>query len=315
MATFYIGYSTDNIIRFHSSSGGVGTAIIKYLLDNEEYGTAMSFYFDKVQCKYIPKLIYSFDDYNNCGSIYQDIDVIGFIRDNINRIKNGIVITCMPCQVKPIQRILQRHRIKCFMVSMCCSGQTTVQGTWCYYSLLGIHKESVDNIQYRGNGWPSGIQIRLDNGEVRKYQNYTYPWTLIHKSLLFRPKRCLYCTIKTSSEATVSLADPWLKEYIQNDSLGHSIVICDTTGDVVIRQMMEKKLLSLKEVDENFYIKSQLGTIQEKARANQFKYYNKILSKMGEDRSIYKKIMTSSAFLLKQHLRLLRVLRSCFVKQ
>lgn len=314
MATYYIGCSTDDDIRFHSSSGGVGTAIIKHLLDNKEYGTAMTFYFDKKQCKYFPKLIYSFDDYHNCGSIYQDTDNIGFIRDNIERIENGIIITCMPCQVKPIQSILRRSGIKCFIISMCCSGQTTVQGTWCYYSLLGLRKENINSIQYRGNGWPSGIQISLDSGELIKYDNYTYPWTLIHKSLLFRPKRCLYCTIKTSPEADVSLADPWLKEYLENDPVGHSVIICNPAGNIVIQQMLKTQLLNLKEVDESVYVQSQLGTIQEKSRSNKYKLFNRIVSKMGDDRSIYKKCMTSSAFLLKQHLHLLRLLRSLFVK-
>lgn len=313
MSTYYIGYSTDKNVRFHSSSGGIGTAVIQYMLDKKEYGTAMTFIFNKDRCAYEPKLIYDFSEYNNCGSVYQDTDTVGFIKDNVTRIKNGIIITCMPCQVRPIKTVLMQAGIRHLVISLCCSGQTTVQGTWCYYSLLGIKKENVDSIQYRGNGWPSGIQIKLSNGEYVRHDNYTYPWTLMHKSLLFRPKRCIYCTIKTSPAADLSLADPWLKEYIDNDSIGHSLIICNSKGDDVIRKMNQECVVKIDQVDESVYIQSQLGTIQAKAKSNN-RIFNRIVAKMSDDKCLYKKWVTSSAFLLRQHLRILNYLRRRFVR-
>lgn len=306
---YHIGYCADRDVRFKSSSGGIGTAIIKHLLDTGAYGTAMTFEFDNKECQYQPKLIYNFTDYNNCGSIYQDTDTIGFIRRNIDNIRDGIIITCMPCQVKAIKSILSRRGIRNFIVSLCCSGQTTIYGTWYYYKLLGIRKEDVNNIQYRGNGWPSGIQIQLKNGDVIKKDNYTYPWTLMHKSLLFRPKRCLYCTMKTTKDADVSLADPWLKEYIENDRDGNSVVICNEYGELTINQMEKEGLLSLKKISEPEYVASQLGTIEEKAKSNKYKRFNKILVTMSKEDSVYKKIVVSSVLFMKMHLFFLNKLR------
>ena len=314
MKTFYIGYSTDGDVRYRAASGGVGSAIIKYLLDSKEFGTSMTFVFDKERCQYKPVLIHDFADYNNCGSIYQDTDTISFIKDNLHSIRNGIVVTCMPCQVKPIASILNRNGIKHLIISLCCSGQTTIQGTWQYYKMLGIRKEDVDCIQYRGNGWPSGIQIRLNNGDVIKKDNYTYPWTLMHQSLLYRPKRCLSCTIKTSPDADISLADPWLKEYMQNDTIGNSVVICNEKGEGIIRQMNDAGLLDLKTVDESAYVSSQLGTIAEKARSNRYKTFNRIVGKMGSDKSLYKKVAASSAKMMRLHMRVLKVMRRLLVK-
>lgn len=314
MQTYYIGYSTDDDIRFRSASGGVGTAIIKYLLESKEYGTGMTFVFNKSRCQYEPKLIYGFDEYNNCGSVYQDTDTIGFIKANLQNIRDGVVVTCMPCQVRPIKSILNRSNIKHFIVSLFCSGQTTVQGTWQYYSFMGIRKEDVENIQYRGNGWPSGIQIRLKNGDVIRRDNYTYPWTLIQKSLLFRPKRCLSCTLKTSPDADVTLADPWLKEYIENDHAGNSIIICNKTGAAIVKRMENENKLSLKAVDEETYVSSQRWTIQEKTHANQNKVFNRVVGRMGAEGSIYKKCISKSEKLFRVHMRVLRVLRRYLVK-
>ena len=307
---YYIGYASNNDIRFKSSSGGIGSSIIKYLLEKQIYGTSMTFVFNQQKCKYYPKLIYSYLDYNNCGSIYQDTDTIGFIKTNISNIKNGIVLTCMPCQVKAIKSILSRNNINCFIISLCCSGQTTVEGTWLYYKYLGINKNDVESIQYRGHGWPSGIQISLKNGETIKRSNYTYPWTLIHRSLLYRPKRCLSCTIKTSDESEISLADPWLKEYMENDNIGHSIIICNMKGNDILNEMYSSGDIYLKIIDKKTYISSQLGTIEEKLTANKHKKFNAILGKMGKEKSLYKLFFTSNTMMLKAHLIILKLLRN-----
>ena len=113
---YYIGHSLDKDIRWLSSSGGIGSQIIHYLLESGEFGTSMTFVFNRNNCQYEPKLIYDFSEYNNCGSIYQDTDNVKFIKDSISKIRNGIVVTCMPCQVNAIKTILSRHNIKSFII-------------------------------------------------------------------------------------------------------------------------------------------------------------------------------------------------------
>ncbi len=65
----------------------------------------------------------------------------------------------------------------------------------------------------------------------------------------------------------------------------------------------------LREVNEDVYVKSQLGTIESKAQSNQYRIFNRIVGKMGTEGSMYKNVVTSSEFLLKLHLWLLKVLR------
>ena len=42
-----------------------------------------------------------------------------------------------------VRQLLSKANIKNFILSYCCSGQTTIEGTWKYYELLGIKKEDV----------------------------------------------------------------------------------------------------------------------------------------------------------------------------
>ena len=307
--TYHIGYSKEKDIRYHASSGGIGTAIIKYLLESGRYGTSMTFVFNVKECRYEPKLIYDFSDYNNCGSIYQDTDNIGFIKSNLKEIRNGIIVTCMPCQVAAIRYLLDKNNIPSFIISLCCSGQTTVEGTWLYYKLLGIDKKDVLNIQYRGKGWPSGIRIKLKDGTEVYRENYTYPWTLMHKSLLYRPERCLFCKEKTNIHSDVTLADPWLKEYMENDKTGNSFIISNREGDAVLNEMEKEVLLVLRDSDEKEFIESQLGTIEAKAEDSKHKAFNRKIAGMGREGSFYKKVFTRSEAMLKSHLFIMRMLR------
>ena len=306
---YQIGYSKDQDIRYQASSGGIGTAIIKYLMESGKYGTSMTFVFNVEECRYELKLIYDFSDYNNCGSIYQDIDNINFIKRNLCNIRNGIIVTCMPCQVNAIKTILKKNKINCFVISLFCSGQTTVEGTWQYYKLLGINKKDVHKIQYRGKGWPSGIQISLKNGNVIKRDNHTYPWTLMHHSLLFRPRRCFYCKILYEPNSDVTLADAWLEEYLEKDKIGNTIIISNDNGYSVLNEMSEHGSVFLKDVREEDFLLSQSYTINCKKEIDKYKSFFKIIEKMKREGSLYKYLATSSAFMLKMHMKLIGKLR------
>lgn len=85
----YLGYSTNGEIRYKATSGGVGTSIIKYLFDNGLIDYSISFRFDNTTLSYKPELISSFSEYKICGSIYQEMDYIGYIKSILPEIKTG----------------------------------------------------------------------------------------------------------------------------------------------------------------------------------------------------------------------------------
>jgi coenzyme F420-reducing hydrogenase beta subunit len=158
--------------------------------------------------------------------------------------------------------MLKKEGIPCFIISFCCSGQTTIEGTWKYYELLGIKKENVVNMQYRGNGWPSGIQIWLKDGTKIYHDNYTEPWKTLHASWLFRPTRCLFCAHDTSWTADMSLADPWIDDYKQQDRVGNTLFVMNTElGQKIIEQLKANNSLSYIEVNSKIYDSAQKNNI------------------------------------------------------
>lgn len=305
---YYIGHSTNFEERMKASSGGIGSAITRYLLSKTEFKTSITLFYDSKKCSYQPKLIFSPNEINVCGSVYQDIDIATFLRKNIEKVKSGIVLTCPPCQVSIIRKLLSEKKIPHFIMSFCCSGQTTIEGTWCYYRFIGIDKTQIVNMQYRGNGWPSGIQIKLRNGKTVFYKNYTNPWKLINQSLLFRPKRCLFCKRDTGYNADISLADPWLNEYKLNDKVGNTLFIVNTElGHLILNNLKEEKIISVIKSSYDEYAKAQSPNIHKDIFiTSNIKYIN-ILSNIIYI-NWYRKIVTSNIYTMKIHIKFMHLL-------
>jgi len=269
---YYIGYAIDDDTRWKASSGGIGTAIQRYLLSSGTFGTSLTFAFNKDKCQYEPKMVYSARDINICGSIYHDIDVLTFIRENFDQIKNGIVVTCSPCQVQGIRRFLCDNGADCFVISYCCSGQMSVEGTWKYLNFLGIVKEDIDLIQYRGNGWPSGIQIKLKDGRLITKDNYTEPWVTVKVSRLFQPRRCFYCKLDTGRNADIALSDPWLLEYKSKETVGQTLFLTNTVlGDRIVREMLDESVVYVSVIGYEAYAIAQKYNIEKKVFVERYK--------------------------------------------
>ena len=226
----YIGYSTDERLRWHATSGGVGSAMLHYLFATKQVETAVSFYYDAATLQYMPKLIYSFEDYQPVGSIYHEIDLPKFVKSHLNDIKGGFACFCLPCQTKPIRHYVESAGHACFIIGLVCSSQQSFEATEYLLKRLHVQKNEVAHIQYRGKGWPSGVRILLKNGSEKFVPNGNSIWTQIFHSRLFVMPRCLRCKDTLNAHADVSIADPWLREYVDNETIGKTLIFVNGGG-------------------------------------------------------------------------------------
>jgi coenzyme F420-reducing hydrogenase beta subunit len=309
---FFIGKAEDADVRKKATSGGIGTSVVKYLLSTEGYDTALTFRFDQKRCMYIPILIHNFEDYNICGSVYQDIDIPHFLRNHLNEIEKGVILSAPPCQIPLIKKILEPYDIKSFVISFCCSGQTSIEGTWKYYDLLGIERLTVKNMQYRGNGWPSGIQIELTDGRIVYRDNWTEPWSDLQKSKLYSPKRCCLCKLDASYISDITLADPWLDKYRELDTVGHTMYLINTEyGQKVIGEMIEEEVITAVSVNWEKYSLAQKENLDKCNNLRENRKQIELLLKLKENRFYFWGV-TQNLFTIKCHIKLMNVLRRFF---
>lgn len=303
MKETYIGYSTDNTIRYNATSGGVGSSILKYLFDEGIIQTSITFDYNQKQLEYVPRLIHDYKDYKITGSIYHEIKLVQFIKEHIAEIKGGFACFVLPCQARPIRSILKKAGIPCFLLGLTCSSQQSIDATYYLLKRLNIETKDVNYIQYRGNGWPSGIQIQKKDNTTVHVPNNNSIWTQIFHSRLFILKQCFKCQNTLNIYSDITLADPWLKEF-QNEKEGQSLICCNTQrGIEIFNQTVINRNIYAKKISNELLIKSQLSTIRRKESYKKAKKSFSFVAKIFQS-DIYKHIVLNNKHLFSTHIKI-----------
>ena len=291
----YVGYSTDADIRYRATSGGVGTSLIKWMFDKGIIETSVSFTFDAKSLRYVPKMIHSFSEYSICGSIYQEIDLVGFVKSHVEEIKGAFACFTLPCQARAVRAIVEKAGHEALIIGLTCSSQQTIDATKYLLKRVGIDESDVTRLQYRGNGWPSGIQIETSNGKKVFVPNSRSIWNKIFHSRLFIRQKCFMCKDTLNKHSDLSLADPWLKQF-SDEKIGKTLVVCNTDmGNAVLCRCASDGGVNLDNIEYSEVVKSQKGTM---LRKNSYAYSPNLMQKcrnvLGNE--TYRRIMLKPMF-------------------
>ena len=266
MKPCWLSYAVDESVRFHASSGGSGSGLLKWLFDNGIIGTAVSYTYCPEELCYKPELIYRFEDYRQTGSIYHEVGLISFLKEHLDEIRGGFSCFCLPCQAKAVRQLLTRAGHEVFILGMVCSSQLSIDATRYLLRLMHIPVEDVADIKYRGDGWPSGVRISKKDGSVRLVPNLASEWTKIFHSRLFNPKKCFTCAWTLNPFADITLADPWLPEVLETERTGKTLLVADTEqGETFLHGACQDGYLTLEKLPSDSLEKSQAGTLRRKS--------------------------------------------------
>lgn len=303
----YIGWSNDSEIRYRATSGGVGTTLVKYAFDKGLITHTLSFEFDNKTLRYYPVLVDSFSDYKITASIYQEMDMWPFFFEKMRHEVVGdgqVLVFCLPCQAVALRKIAERNAVRVVLIGLTCSSQQDFAATRYLLKRLGIALNEVSKIQYRGNGWPSGVQITRKKGETIIVPNLDSIWTRIFHSRLFIPKRCFQCSDTLNSHADISLADPWLSNYIKTETIGKTLVRANTeTGKALLQACQQDGYLTLATFSNEEIIASQRCTIERKIGYAANKAFVMRFTKLFSN-PIYRGLVLKTRFGFRLHERL-----------
>lgn len=298
----YIGYSTEKEIRRAATSGGVGSALIKHLFESGKIGTAISFDYNRETLQYVPKLIHKYEDYRPCGSIYHDVDIPGFVKAHINEIKGNFACFAIPCQVRAIRHHISKAGKEAVIIGLVCSSQQTIDATLYLLKRLHIAHCNVSHIQYRGNGWPSGVQITCKDGKTHFVKNNGSLWTDIFHSKLFIYKKCYKCNNTLNKYCDIVLADPWTIDKIESGGDGRTLFASYTDiGNETILKAQENGLINIESISNETLTNSQIYTIKRKETYAKSALIQKFLKPLYL--SGWYKTLVSSTRLFKLHCR------------
>jgi coenzyme F420-reducing hydrogenase beta subunit len=257
----FLGHSISKSVNRKSASGGVvSQMIINHLRSG---GLVITPQYDHVALRYKPVILCRAEDYSISASVYHDVDLVNSIK-SFNILSNHrYLITCLPCEASFVRNFFNKQNAHVTIVALACSGQQSYDATVMLLKMTGLRVNDVSEIKYRGDGWPSGVQITTTTGAVHTFPNLKGAWYNLFNSQLYTLDKCFTCTDVLGKNADIVCADPWLPEYMKSSSTETSYTL------VFARKSIEDYLLqsiSLKEIDTDKAILSQKYTISRKER-------------------------------------------------
>lgn len=250
--SYYLGHAIDHNVRYNSSSGGIVTALLLHAL---EKGIIDGVLVTKMS-KDNPLEPESFiartkeDIISASKSKYCPVPANIVLKEILEE-EGKFAVVGLPCHIHGIrkaERFDKRLKDKIILhLSLFCGHNDTFLQTDFFLQKIGVKKQNVAKIDYRGDGWPGMITVLLKNGSIIKthFSDYMGP----HSLWFFAIRRCKFCFDMTGELSDISSGDAWLPSVRAQDTIGTSIVISRTRiGERIIQEAIREKKLSLKNI-------------------------------------------------------------------
>ena len=265
----YIGHATDYDIQYNSASGGLITQLLIFALEEGIIDGALVTRMKKDKpLEPEPFIARTKEEIIEASkSKYCPVPANIALKEILDS-KEGerFAVVGLPCHIHGIRKAeMFNKKLKEKIVlhfGIFCSNNRNFLGTEFILQRIGIRKEDVIKLDYRGEGWPGGMSITLKNGNKKfiKLGEYYRPFGL-H---FFTHLRCTLCIDGTCELADISFGDAWLPELADN-KIGVSIIISRSKiGNEILQSAISKKKIELNETSSDKVVQSQFGVILKK---------------------------------------------------
>ncbi|WP_133159311.1 Coenzyme F420 hydrogenase/dehydrogenase, beta subunit C-terminal domain [Solitalea longa] len=233
------GYSTDAEVRFHGSSGGIISAIAIHALSTGKVDAVLQVGGDSADFeRNTLKISKSRHDVLECASSrYAPALIFDKIFEILESSNEVYCFIGKPCDISALKNFLNvypiyKSRFKLY-VSIMCAGMPSFNGTKEIINNLGAN-EPVNNLTYRGDGWPGYFSFADNQGQQFK-MSYNDSWgNTLNRFLNFR---CKLCPDGIGLQADIAVGDAWdtkdgYPDFSEKDGL--SLVIARTKAGVEV---------------------------------------------------------------------------------
>ena len=230
-ALFY-SWSTDEQIRFQSSTGGLLNGLSLYLLETKKVDFILHTAGDPDHpMRSIPKFSYNKDDLLNCESRsrYGPASPLSKFNDALNTNKNFAFVG-KPCDISAIRQLSksdQRVNSQCkYLLTLVCGGSTEFTKSQDFIKNFNVKEEQLDVFRYRGYGNPGKMYIKTKDGKEydREYNSF---WG--EESTWRVHFRCKICPDAIGESADIAALDTWRGGSPKGEDEGFNAAIARTS--------------------------------------------------------------------------------------
>ena len=248
----YLGHATDDNLRYNAASGGMVTALLLFALEKGIIDGALVTRMKKDNpLEPEPFIARTKEEIIDASkSKYCPVPANIMLKEILNS-ENGekFAVVGLPCHIHGVRKAeLANRKLKekiVLHVGIFCSHSDTFWQTEFLLKKLGLKKEDIAKIDYRGEGWPGMMSVLLKDG--RKVSVPYSEATSLHGLWLHALLRCALCCDLTAELADVSCGDAWLPEILANEKMGKSIVIPRTKmGEALCLEAVQDRYIKIE---------------------------------------------------------------------
>jgi len=264
----YVGHSNNINIRHNSSSGGIISNILIYALKNKIIDGALVVKVSEED----PLETVSYIARNEkeiikaSGSKYCPVSINTNLKEIIKR-EGKYAVVGLPCHIHGIRKAEELidglNKKIVLRIGLFCSHMVNFDGVDVLLKKMGIKKDKIKDLRYRGDGWPGSFSVTLEDGStsskplVGSWNSY---WPMF-SAFFFTPMRCLMCPDEACELADISMGDAWLPEYEQ-EKIGESIIISrNNFSEELLTDMKNNDEISIKQISSDKVKDSQLKNL------------------------------------------------------
>jgi len=205
-------WSTDDKIRFESSTGGLLNGLSLYLLESKKIKFILHTVTDPEKpMRSISKLSYNKDDLLNSGSCsrYGPASPLDKFHDALN-LNQPFAFVGKPCDIGAIRQLSKTdervNKLCKYLLTLVCGGSTEFTKSQDFIESFKVKEEELSIFRYRGFGNPGKMYIKTKDGREhdREYNSF---WG--EESTWRVHFRCKICPDAIGESSDIAALDTW----------------------------------------------------------------------------------------------------------
>ena len=229
--SLFYAWSTDEQVRFQSSTGGLLNGLSLYLLESKKVDFILHTAGDPDQpMRSIPRFSYTKQELLSCESRsrYGPASPLSKFNEALDTKKNFAFVG-KPCDISAIRQLSktdERVNKQCkFLLTLVCGGSTEFTKSQDFIKSFNVKEEELETFRYRGFGNPGRMYIKTKDGREhdREYNSF---WG--EESTWRVHFRCKICPDAIGESADIAALDTWRGGSPKEEDEGYNAAIVRT---------------------------------------------------------------------------------------
>jgi len=272
------GYAADPEVRRQAASGGIITALLTGLLEDNAIDVAYCVAGKNPRSGHGMLLRDTEGLRIAAGSHYHPV-AFGSALAELVESKERFAFVGLPCEVSAMRKMMAQKpdlANRCVVIiGLFCGGINRFSGIARYLEHFGGPPGAVEEIDYRSGTWPGEIQITSGGGTairtVPRIRNNTR-WNILRYMISFQGywmlPRCRICPDQIADFADIAVGDPHLPRFKSQNTQGYSAVVARTANGLnIVQAATDAQRIVLEPLSRDELIASQGYTIENRRYA------------------------------------------------